>query len=210
MKMTLKLKMGLMGAGMLLALGVLGGVILWSNSVIRTDADMVTLRGEQLALVKDMKMAQTELLLAAMDSIIDRSEGTIAPDRMQLINEKSEFLVKNADALRGAADTEEERREADKISKAVHVFADAIRVDLKNLIEGSARRVHEIEDEFAKMDDDLDGAGTAMEESLVALQASFRGRGVAYGAEMAVQMQLSQTRLLLAAMDSIMTGVRGK
>ena len=106
MKFTLKVKMTLMGAGVTLALCILGGVILWSNSVVDGATGLADLRNKQLNLTKDMKFAQTTLLLAAMDSIIDKSEGIILPERMEDINKNAEFLIKNADALKDAADTQ--------------------------------------------------------------------------------------------------------
>jgi hypothetical protein len=80
MRMTLKLKMALMGAGVALALMILGGLTIWSNHVVEYDATVLTTRNAQLHLLKDMRFAQNRLLLVAMDSIIDRAEGGYKPD----------------------------------------------------------------------------------------------------------------------------------
>ncbi len=210
MNFTLKLKMTLMGVGVLVALMAMGGVINWGNNVVGGSADLLKLRAEQLKLVKDMKIAQTELLLAAMDSIIDKEEGTIAADRMALINETSDFLVKNADALKDAADTPQEKADANNVAKNISTFTDAVRVGLKNLIEGSARRIGEIEADFAQMDDDLDAAGTAIEESLMTLEDIYKGKDNNRAVNLSMEMQLSSTRLVLAAMDSIIDRNDGK
>jgi len=209
MKFSLKVKMGLLGLGVAVSLFALGGVIFWSNTTVDSGADTLVLRYQQLDLVKSMKMAQTELLLAAMDSIIDKSDGKINPERMGLINETSDFLIKNAVALQEAADTQQEKADARKVADAVKDFSDAIRVGLKGLIEGSAKRLDEIDAAFDKMDDDLDIAGGAIDESLLALEALFAARGEQYGVNLAMEMQLSQSKLLLAAMDSIIDRADG-
>jgi len=209
MKFTLKVKMTLMGAGVVLALCALGGTMIWSNSVVDRDAEMLTLRSEQLNLVKDMKMAQTQLLLAAMDSIIDRADGEIWPERMDAINKYSDFLHKNGENLIAAADTQLEKDEAKKVDASIDGFTDAIRVGLKDLIEGSAKRIGEIDAEFEKMDDDLDAAGTAIDEALVALEDAWLDSGNSEGVNLSMEMQLAQTQLILAAMDSIIDKAEG-
>ena len=210
MNLTLKVKMTLMAIGMTASLLLMGGTMYWGNSVIDDDVNMLVLRDKQLALVKDMKLAQTELLLAAMDSIIDRGEGTIEAERMALINKTSDFLMDNTNALRDAADTPQEKADVDKVASAIEGFTKAIRVDLKNLIEGSAQRVGEIEAAFGKMDDELDAAGGDIEDGLAQLEKMFRSRDAYFALNKTTDMQLAQSQLILAAMDSIIDKNEGK
>jgi methyl-accepting chemotaxis protein len=208
--MSLKLKMTLMGLGMTLALLLLGGVIVWNNVSVNDSAELLILRQEQVELVKSMRMAQTDLLLAAMDSIVDKAEGAIAPERMAAIDRTSEYLLNNAEALRRAADTPEEEAEAAKVGQSVAAFVDGVRVKLKGLIENSARRLHEIEADFARMDDEIDEAGTVIDENLAELGRAFDERGATDASADVAAMQLAHSRLVLAAMDSIIDRGEGR
>ncbi|MGL1863251.1 MAG: methyl-accepting chemotaxis protein [Pseudodesulfovibrio sp.] len=210
MKLTLQVKMMALGAGVMLAVSVLGGTMIWSNYVVGQDAGTMVLRGEQLNLTIGMKLAQTELLLAAMDSIIDREEGTIAPERLAQINRASDYLLDNADALKAAADTPQEKEDAANVADSVNGFTKAVRVDLKDLIEGSAKRIGEIEADFVKMDEDLDTVRWVIDDNLDLLSTKFNGEGNQAAVVVVKDMQLALTRIILAAMDSIIdrdTGV---
>lgn len=207
--MKLKIKMSLLGCGALLAMCTLGAMMYWSNSTVSNTTHITVQRVAQLKLVQSMSHAQLELLLAAMDSIIDKSDGHIAPERLKLINDTSDFLLSNIEALRQSADTQDEKSNAQKVAKGIEGFIHAVRVDLKNLIEGSAKRLDEIEADFARMDDELDSAGGTMEESLSKLERLFRARFASDAVNLVSHMQLSETRLLLAAMDSIIDKSEG-
>jgi methyl-accepting chemotaxis protein len=202
--------MTLMGLGMTLALLLLGGVIVWNNVSVNDSAELLILRQEQVELVKSMRMAQTDLLLAAMDSIVDKAEGAIAPERMSAIDRTSEYLLNNAEALRRAADTPEEEAEAAKVVRSVAAFVDGVRVKLKGLIENSARRLDEIEADFARMDDEIDEAGTVIDENLAELGRAFDERGATDASADVAAMQLAHSRLVLAAMDSIIDRGEGR
>ncbi len=204
MKLTLQLKMMALGAGVMLAVSVLGGALIWSNYVVGQDAGTMVLRGEQLNLTIGMKLAQTELLLAAMDSIIDRDEGTITPERLAQINRASDYLLDNADALKAAADTPQEKEDAADVAASVNDFTKAVRVDLKDLIEGSAIRVSEIEADFVKMDEDLGEIRWAIDDNLDMLSTKFNGEGNQAAVVVVKDMQLALTRIILAAMNSLL------
>ncbi|WP_319583142.1 methyl-accepting chemotaxis protein [uncultured Pseudodesulfovibrio sp.] len=208
--MSLKLKMALMGGGMPLALLVLGGVIVWNNVSVSNGADYLILRQEQLELVKSMRLAQTDLLLAAMDSIVDKSEGRIAPERMEAIDRTSEYLLNNAEALLQAADTPEEKADVERVGQSVAAFVDSVRVKLKGLIENSARRLDEIEADFARMDDEIDGAGAVIEDNLTELGRLFEDRDAGQASADVAALQLAHTRFVLAAMDSIIDRGEGR
>jgi len=208
--MSLKLKMTLMMCGVILALTVMGGTMYWSNTIVEMYTDTLILRDQQLRVAKDMKMAQVELLLAAMDSIVDKDEGTIAPERLEHMKETSELLKNNAKALVNAADTPREREQATKVAGAIQGFTRSVSVDLKELIENSATHVADIDTAFAAMDDDIDNAGSAIEESLSRLNTLFSARSAQGAVNITTLMQLSQTRLVLAAMDSIIDREEGR
>ena len=203
MHMTLKIKMLLMGAGVALALTALGGVMLWSNLVIERDVDTLVRRQQQLDLAKSMKTAQTELLLAAMEAILDRHEGAINPDRVTLIDQTTQYLTQNAATLKEIADTAQEKEDAADVADSISMFTQAIRVDLRGLIEGSAKRLDEIDQHFSTMGNEIDDTGMNIGDNLDMLSTRFSDQGNQSGVVAVRDMQLSLTRLILAAMNSI-------
>lgn len=182
---------------------VLGGISISNNRMVKADTDIMTLRSKELTLVKAMELAQVKLLLAAMDSIVDKDEGTITPERMKLINNNSDFLLKGSMELEAVAATPEEKKNARIIVESIQNFTKIIRVDLKNILTTSAVKLKKIEADFAKIDDILDDSGSTIENNLQILKVFFAEREDLAGLDLVTQMQLSQKELLLAAMDSI-------
>ena len=84
--MKLATKLTLMGEGVVLALCVVAGISLRANWAVTDGLELAQLRNGQLSTVQQMRANQLELLLAAMDSIIDRADGSIAQDRMDAID----------------------------------------------------------------------------------------------------------------------------
>lgn len=107
--------------------------------------------------VQKMRGASLELILAAMDSIIDRSSGTIEPERMEIINKSIATLQNNAPFAKKLATQVGVSELTDDLDNEISTVGKAIQVDLKTLIEANAD-----ESEFAKIDDAIDGSGELM------------------------------------------------
>ncbi|MEZ7197474.1 methyl-accepting chemotaxis protein [Pseudodesulfovibrio karagichevae] len=182
---------------------------MWSNGVVSGGADLLIERQGQLSTVEAMRLAHSKLLLAAMDSIVDKDSGTIEPERMKEIDETSDFLLNNGQTLKRMMDSPEEQAALGRVEASLQHFTDAVRVRLRNLIETSGRRQEEMDAEFAEMDDVLDQAGELMEKNLVELERSFSGRGEMEATGQALKAELSLTRLTLAAMDAIIDRADG-
>ena len=120
----------------------------------------------------EMQLAQTQLALAAMDSIIDKAEGNIVPERMETINAKSNDLRKWAGELPRYATNSSQRALIAKVTAALPAFEQAIKVDLKNLIEGGAVEAAQIEQAFEDVDDALDEEGEKISEGLALIGES--------------------------------------
>ncbi len=203
MNWTIKKKMTAMGTIVVAALSVLAIINIFGFKSVEESSDLQSLRYEQFELAQNMKFAQAELLLAAMDSIVDRDQGKISGDVMDVINRTSKFLTENSNAIVQAADTESEKRSAQQIKVGAQGLVKAIKVDLNKLISESAIRDSQIENDFAQIDDILDKNGNELQDILQKLEASFESNDNNDGALISMKMQLSLTQLLLAAMDSI-------
>ncbi|RJP83721.1 MAG: HAMP domain-containing protein [Desulfobacteraceae bacterium] len=119
-----------------------------------------------------MTRAYYQVILAAMDSIIDKNDGKITDERMEQINSNLAYLRDNLANLNQAAETEKERILAVRAGSIFPTFARQVQTDLPQLIQKGAVRAQEILQEFEAMDDALDRNGSAVTEGLSRMAAS--------------------------------------
>ncbi|OJT98226.1 MAG: methyl-accepting chemotaxis protein [Rhizobium sp. 63-7] len=129
----------------------------YQNSQVNTALDRANTIQTSVGIVNEMRTANLDLVLAAMDTIIDRDEKTIQPERMQTIQASIRALSDGRQILRNlAADLGAEALvgtyEAD-----LKELQQAIAVDLKSMVEKGAPV-----EEYGKLDDAVDGAGARM------------------------------------------------
>ena len=168
--LKLSSKMAVIGILATVALTVLYGVVFVSNRMASKNVAMEKLRAQQLDVLSKMRMNQKDLLLAAMDSIIDKDEGEVASERMEVINTSSAFLVDKLPALHEAADTAEEKQLAQSMEAGINAIVKGIKEDLVNLITNSGAEVTRIEQDFVQIDDILDEHGGAVGNNLTLLE----------------------------------------
>lgn len=91
---SLSLRGHLVGLAALAALGfvVMGGLGIYASGKVHEATSLGEVTREELAKVTDMKVANILAVLAAMDAIVDREEGKIAPERVTLIADSLAFL----------------------------------------------------------------------------------------------------------------------
>ena len=205
-------KMAFVGVLAAVALTMLYGIVFLSNRTVKDSIHEEQLRRSQLNTVGEMLDAQATLILAAMDSIIDKEEGDVDAERMDLINKSAAYLSENLATLEELSDTAEERRLSQEVTTNARGLIQAIKTDLVTLIRESGARANEIAADFEKMDDVLDEYGNGVAESLSALEASLQTR-IQSSTENAAKLtthillvnyiRLAQGRLMLGAMDSI-------
>ena len=176
--------------------------------------DLAILRNRQMAVLNDMIRAHGNLMLAAMDTIIDKDEGKIDAERMESINKNVAFIDSNLVKLMDLADTDEEKKDAQFIQDTYPKLAQGIQVDLVKLIESRASQ-----EEFTKIDDMLDNYGDPIEKHLVKIFKSIQEEqkeatdlAVLRNQQMALlnDMVRAQGNLMLSAMDSIIDKEEGK
>ncbi|MEE4359540.1 MAG: methyl-accepting chemotaxis protein [Desulfococcaceae bacterium] len=143
-----------------------------TNVRIRNAEIMAQKRNQQRAVLNRMVRAHSDLMLAAMDSIIDRQEGKIQTGRMEIINNSIRFFRENLDSMDELADTDEERELAHEIKDIFPLLAESIRRDLRKLIEEKTENPDEKAKAFQEIDDRLDQYGSSIEADLVKIIAS--------------------------------------
>ncbi|MBW6422702.1 methyl-accepting chemotaxis protein [Rhizobium sp. XQZ8] len=108
----------------------------------------------QVDVANEMRIANLQLVLAAMDTIIDADEKQVEPSRLKNINESVKMLSSNGSDLRALAVELGKSADLATYDADVASVAKAIQVDLKKLVESGAP-----EEEYGKLDDAIDGAG---------------------------------------------------
>ncbi|MEW5726586.1 MAG: methyl-accepting chemotaxis protein [Pseudomonadota bacterium] len=164
---TIAARQTVLGAIAVLALSILGANALYTHASISASADTTRKRFEDAGKLAAMDADQVNLVLAAMDSIIDKDDGAIAPDRLKEIETLSARLSSQASGLAELADTAEERALARELVGQVRTLTELIVGDLRRAIEGRASDA-----EFDRLDDEIDVAGGAVAEGLGRLRAS--------------------------------------
>ena len=79
-------------------------------------------------LVNYMRLSHLELMLAAMDSIIDKAEGTVEASRVETIDTAVSYLQGNLTKLDDIAETSEERNLAGNIRQELTQLEKGVQV----------------------------------------------------------------------------------
>ena len=161
MNWTIRNKIIAIGVVSALALTCLQGIAFLTGHQIEGSVSSSADYNEQIDLATSMRIANVELLLAAMDSIIDKDEGQIQPERKEVIAASIEMLKKKGARLLEVTQNEGDKDTVKAILAKIDPLAQGIQVDLARLIETNAQA-----DEFAKIDDVIDEFGEGMSEAL--------------------------------------------
>ncbi len=167
MNQSLGKKMLVLGVLVVLGLSFFGVTTIGTNFMVQKKFDVMGERHEQITIVGRMLTSHLHTMLAAMDSIIDKDEGTIHPERRETINKNLSYMEKTVGALVDLADTDQEKQEALKIKESLGALKTGLQVDLVDLINRRASS-----EEFTKIDDVLDNYGDGIEESLTIIHES--------------------------------------
>ena len=146
------------GFGALVAIGWVKG----ATSVSAVESSRLLL--EETYVVSQMRLANIEMVLAAMDSIIDREEGAMQPERVDIIADAMKTLTEGAGAAREVAAHLGKPELMATYEADLAEVGQAIQVQLKELIERGAT-----DEEYAALDDAIDGGGERINESLTTL-----------------------------------------
>lgn len=167
MNLTIKNKMILIIMIVIVAFIVLVLLNTSSNSNVKEATQLSNQRWDEISKVKDMKQSLTNLVLVAMDSIVDASEGIVDEERLETMDKEGKFLTEGSETMSQIADNEEEKALAISLKSNVSHVVKAIKTDLVKAITSKAD-----EAEFARLDDEIDKSGTAIYESLDGIEKS--------------------------------------
>ena len=163
MNLSISKKILLLAIAVFVSLAALKVTISQMDSSVHEAMQLTELRQHQLEIINQTHEAQLRLLLAAMDSIIDKDEGKINAERRQIINETSASIQTNLPKLVELADTAEEKRLAQELKKTAVLLINGIKGDLVTLIEKKVPAGTATDDDFDHIDNVLDDYGGGVE-----------------------------------------------
>ena len=167
MQFTIKQKLFAIGVVSVLSVLLLTGISFYSEMKVEKASFENEARQDQISSVHDMRVATLEIMLAAMDSLVDKAEGQIMPERRQTMETNLNFLKNNVAHLIEVSDNQEERDIANGLSGKIAGLEQGVLHDLQALLERNAS-----EDEFAALDNVLDENGIGLDEQLGAFAKS--------------------------------------
>lgn len=118
----------------------------------------------QIRTINDMRLANVELVLAAMDTIVDREEGKVLPERAVIISDAIALIRDNGGIAAEMAALLGRPELSETLEADLAEVEQAVTVDLPRLIESRASM-----EEFGALDDAIDGGGEQLNENLTAL-----------------------------------------
>lgn len=160
-----------------------------------------TLR-QQVERAVAMRHANVTMVLSAMDTIVDRNERRVHPDRLEIARQSIDTLEQGASAIREMASSLGHGEAAASFDKHVAALGQTIVSDLTELVEKGAT-----EEEYSKIDDviDLDGKNLAKILSQVAQDGGLAVRDLLVKSQEATKASLySQLVAGLIALGAVL------
>ncbi|MGQ3209764.1 methyl-accepting chemotaxis protein [Shinella sp.] len=152
------------GFGTMLAAGWHGG------TTIRDASEAAVGIQNKVDIVQAMRLANVDLVLVAMDSIIDREEKAIQPERLKIIEDSLKTLKEGAGPAKALAAELGKPNMLDSLEGDLQLIEKAISVDLKKMVEDGAPF-----EAFSALDDAIDGGGERVTATLGALAGEGSG-----------------------------------
>jgi methyl-accepting chemotaxis protein len=150
-------RLATLAAAAFLGFGCVLGVGFYQNSRSEAALEKAIIAENGMKIAEDMRFASIELVLITMDTIIDREEGRIQPERATQIKESLALLDAKMSDLEALARLLGKSGQLASFGSDLAALRKAIEVDLKKLVEDGAPM-----EGFARLDDAVDGGGERM------------------------------------------------
>ncbi|MBE9556226.1 MAG: HAMP domain-containing protein [Proteobacteria bacterium] len=183
---TIKMKLFMMGLVAVVALASLSFISMNAGNAVARATNENHVMLEQSQRLSDLRVSTIELVLAAMDSIIDADEGYVYDERLEVMDSSIDALRDSQELIQNAADRIGQPELAAEIAELTNTIDRVVRQELVQAIEARAG-----EEAYAGFDDDIDEFG----EGLVDILAEMEDR-------IGVMLRESGTRLSKSAADS--------
>ena len=161
---SLKSRMVVLATLVVIVIAALGAIQFNSADTVKTKTAAAAELQDKVSVLTAVRLANIELLLAAMDSIIDKAEGQIQPERAEVIAQATDLINGSIPTVAALAEEVGEGARADVLGPDFAALSTAIKVDLAEAISTNADDAA-----FAKIDDVIDGAGERFADALTVI-----------------------------------------
>lgn len=166
MRWTIRVKLLSVGAIAFIGLSVLAATFFIVDRVSVQKSAISDAAEEYLKLVNQSHALATEMSLVAMDTIVDKDDGAVSPERRKAMDEGLGQLATLTAQLATRAASGTEREQAAKIIQDTSALARAMRDGLVPAVESRADHGR-----FAALDDEIDGHADAIKDALHVIAA---------------------------------------
>jgi len=160
------------------------------------------LRMEQILLAKDFAKKTEDIILTAMDIIIDKEEGKIDSERTDTLTSTFAWLKQKGPELVNAADTPAEKEAANYVFNSIKKLEPVIMNDLTNAVVNNRGA-----EAFAKLDNDIDDAAGEMENKIAAMIKSVQSEVDETSAAMNAIVSKTKTFNLVLLIAAVLLGL---
>ncbi|MCR6499921.1 methyl-accepting chemotaxis protein [Shinella sp. CPCC 101442] len=159
-------RLATLGAAAFLGFGTMLAAGWYGNATIGAASEAAVNIQDEVDTVGAMRLANVDLVLVAMDSIIDREEKAIQPERVEIIARSLKVLKEGTASARALAAEIGKPALLETFDGDLQMMEKAVAVDLKTMIEAGAPM-----EAFSSLDDAVDAGGERMTAALGALAA---------------------------------------
>jgi methyl-accepting chemotaxis protein len=161
---SIKAKITLMGLAAGLGMAAIFVItFLSANHVDRATLAAEALRGD-IEILANLQLTNMDLLLTAMDTIVDKDEGKVDPDRKQSMTGSVQFMRDNVALIERMGKQLGKQAAVKDVKANIEVIAKGALVDLVRAVETRGN-----DDAFAALDDAIDGTGEKLGEAFTVL-----------------------------------------
>ncbi len=171
--MTIKFKLVAIGIAAAAAMTVMLTLFVNTGSQVDKAERLVESELVHLDALVTLRLTGKELVLAAMDTLVDRQEGQIMAERRQIIEASlSHFRTEGDRIVDAALEAGNRRKVADGRMLADRISATVDRLEQLILIDLVAGLNSQSVAQLARVDDEIDELGELLDEDLAVLQAA--------------------------------------
>jgi methyl-accepting chemotaxis protein len=162
---TIKTKLFITGFVAVVAVALLAFMSWNSGNTVRRATKENQVMLDQAQRLSDLRVSTIEMVLAAMDSIIDADEGYVYDERLEVMDSAIEDLRNNQELIKNAAERLDRPELAGEVAELTTTIDRIVRQELVQAIE--AREGEEV---FASFDDDIDEFGEGLVDVLAEME----------------------------------------
>ena len=167
--MTIKAKLITAFALLFILMLIMGASAIYTLKKLESSNNAQIERSTQMQLAMDFEKHITEVVLTAMDIIIDKDEGAVSKERDTMLKAHFSHLKMISPEILAAADTPEEEAASKYLTEAVANLEPVVMNELYALVKSGAPA-----EAFAAIDDGIDGAAGDVSDNISSMIGSIK------------------------------------